>query len=1277
MLQHTQPPMKMKSRLQLVSFVISSFALWLPFSSASGLDNAFWLGQTVGGPTWTWNWTDANWASDQAGTPSAATPSTIADVVFSATGAAHQLDTVLDADTTIQSLIVNSSAGITPFGSTTLTITGALYVNDGNLNLANGLTVENDLSIIGNQNGGTASVTVSDAGTTWTNDNLMYVGDAGSNATLTITNGGVLNAGGAIIGNDVNSTGNIAYVTGSGSQWNITNGVNIGGDGNSNTLNIEAGGAMTSGSVIIGDKATSHDNSATVTGAGSTWSTGLVYVGGSGSTNHLTISDGGVLDAQGNALVIGHDAGSSYNTVMVTGADSDLKNVAGLYVGENGSYNTLTVEDGGHLSSGASFVGFAATSNYNTAVVSGTDTSWDVAKLHVGFYGASNTLTISDGATVTVTSSDADGTFIGYGTSLATSDSNKITVDGGTLINDKQLTVGNYGKSNQLEIKNGGQVSDTNGLIGFRASGSDNSVIVSGTDSQWTNSGFLYVGRQSANNTLTIEDNAVVQANGQDTNGFSTIIGFKPTATNNTVNVTTGGSLVNGVALVVGESGQGTLNITSGGSVDVNSGAGKVTLGDLAGSSGTLNIGQTDLSSTGGTLTADEVYGGAGTAVLNFNQTDEITLAAKISGSVSINQLGSGTSTITGDLTQTGSATVTDGTLLLGGDTSGFTGDITNNATLVFNSSADTSYNGKISGSGTLTKEGTNKLVLTGDDSADTTNLNAGTLWVQNALTTGTLNIASGATLGGIGTINGNVINAGAVSPGNSPGTLTINGDYTQMSGGVFNLEIASPTVFDQLLVSGTATTAGTLNIILTNGFTGLTLGQQVPFLVAQNGVVNNFDTITGSFVSSDFRGRLILDNGTLILVVAPTSYANLITVPLTQNEKNVAKALDSFSGATSGDKQTVSTELDMLTASQYARAFDSISPAQYSGLATTAIDAGNSQSQFLQQRFSSLRVGNGRGLSVQGMKTAANDVIRYNEPKTATDVGGPGNFLTAPDSKWGSWVQSNGVFGDTSKNAGVSDSKTTSAEGLFGLDYAFNKQVVFGGYVGYNSSRSKYDNGGRNDMDAASLGAYMTYVSSTGFYTNLIAGASLSHYDIDRPVVVGGITRTATSSPYGRMFNGTVESGYGIKRGNWTINPTVAVQGSSSSVDSFTETGANSLDLHLRQDNAYSLRSSAGARLAYNWKLSRTVTVIPQASALWQHEYLGNARTLHATLDGGNGAPFDYRTETVGRNSAYTSAGFSVNFAKSWDVSATYGVNFGRGDYNSQAVSLDVGYKF
>ena len=82
--------------------------------------------------------------------------------------------------------------------------------------------------------------------------------------------------------------------------------------------------------------------------------------------------------------------------------------------------------------------------------------------------------------------------------------------------------------------------------------------------------------------------------------------------------------------------------------------------------------------------------------------------------------------------------------------------------------------------------------------------------------------LESGDSLIGSGTLAANLVNAGTVSPGNSAGIITVQGDYTQQSTGVLDIQLGGTTAgtqYDQLTVTGTATMAGTLKVSLIDGF--------------------------------------------------------------------------------------------------------------------------------------------------------------------------------------------------------------------------------------------------------------------------------------------------------------------------------------------------------------------------------------------------------------------------------------------------------------------------
>ena len=111
-----------------------------------------------------------------------------------------------------------------------------------------------------------------------------------------------------------------------------------------------------------------------------------------------------------------------------------------------------------------------------------------------------------------------------------------------------------------------------------------------------------------------------------------------------------------------------------------------------------------------------------------------------------------------------------------------------------------------------------NQLNLNGHDLEKT---GSGTLEINNELNTGGgMVIGLAGAISGSGTLVGDLVNASStVAPGNSPGTLSILGDYQQQSGGTLQMEIGEE-AHDVLSVSGQMTLlGGTLEVVLLDGF--------------------------------------------------------------------------------------------------------------------------------------------------------------------------------------------------------------------------------------------------------------------------------------------------------------------------------------------------------------------------------------------------------------------------------------------------------------------------
>jgi autotransporter-associated beta strand protein len=243
-------------------------------------------------------------------------------------------------------------------------------------------------------------------------------------------------------------------------------------------------------------------------------------------------------------------------------------------------------------------------------------------------------------------------------------------------------------------------------------------------------------------------------------------------------------------------------------------------------------------------------------AALTLDSTRTLTVAGAISGTGSVTVAGAGTLTMAGANRYSGTTTVAGGTLRLTGDTSGMTGNIVDNGALVFGQSADSSYGGAISGTGSVTQSGTGTLTMAG------ANTYSGTTTVAS----GTLRL-SGDTSG----LTGNIVDNGALvfaQSANSSygGAISGTGSVTQ---------------------SGT----GTLTLTGTNGYSGATTiasGATLALsragsVAASSGVTNDgtFD-ISGtngtSIASLSGSGNVMLGNGTLTLTNASGIFGGTIS---------------------------------------------------------------------------------------------------------------------------------------------------------------------------------------------------------------------------------------------------------------------------------------------------------------------------------------------------------------------------------------------------------------
>lgn len=713
----------------------------------------------------------------------------------------------------------NWSTGVAPTGGATVTInanspnptvlgvSGPATATIGTLSMSSSPAASPNTftSALTIQNGSTLTSGVSnigfwDAGASVTGSATVTVTGAGSSWSATSVALGTGKTSG-ITGTSAPGTLNIA----NGATVSVAGAINLGASGGSGTLNVTGGATLTTGNATMSDFAPTTVNTANVSGAGSKWTVGGTLSVGTGAgnqpgSNTLNVTNGGAVAATGNVTLGGLNLSTAgTGIVTVTGAGSQFSTGGALNIGSWGR-GSLTVANGAAVT--ANTVTMTAASPLATA--------------------STSTLNLSSSGTLATQALTA-----GAGSAQA-------NFDGGTLraTANNAAFIGGF-TGTELNLAAGGLNIDTGSFVDTAAS----PFTGIGALTKFGAGTLVLTGNNAYTGGTTISAGTLQIGNGGTSGSIAGNVTNNGTLAFDRSDTVVDNGQISGTG-AVSQMGTGTVVLTGNSSY-----TGGTTI-----SAGTLQLGNGGAS---GSIAGNVTNNGT----LAFDRSDTTTYSGQISGTGTVNQLGTGTTVLTANNTYTGGTALNAGTLQVASDanlgnasgTLSFNGGTLQNTasfaqsravTLnagggTFQTTGNLTLNGAIGGSGALTKTDVGTLLLTANNTyAGGTTVSAGTLIVGDAshpqATSGSGNVfvASGAALGGYGQIGGSVQNNGTLAAANalpvfasgSTGTLQIGGSVT--NNGTLALAAANGTPGNVLQVAGNYTGNGqvVLNTVLNQG---------------------------------------------------------------------------------------------------------------------------------------------------------------------------------------------------------------------------------------------------------------------------------------------------------------------------------------------------------------------------------------------------------------------------------------------------------------------------
>ena len=1066
-------------------------------------------------------------------------------------------------------------------GADTVSCTGASFPNGITYAGSDGLDlVLNNSSMVVVK--GTAASGVNLGGTT-ANDLIVTATsltsiNGGAGTAITVNNGG--NGKAAIVLNGgsftANATRTISALHSSGAGDSV---ITMAGGQVTNTLNggminlyAEASGSATGNATILMTGGTVQTNG----NSGSIALNALISNAASSGTASVTMN-GGAMTGNG-AGALASTSGSGLAQVIIDNASISSTGTYGARASNTGTGNAVASLTDGSITAGlvlsASGLTASTSSGAAQASMSGSSSISTRSSNANGVFATTSTGVATAsmaGGTVTTSGSSGHGVNAVVSSALATTDASAL-LSGGSITTTGSAAAGLRSQSTGgraiVRMTDGTITVNGNGADGVLATngngtGTYDLSVTGGTVTGGAGAGAAIHGYAKAGGIITIGADAIVKA-GASGIALSTMGLDAGAAT-----VTTAGTLTGAVNF---DAAANRLSITGGSIAGNINGAGSTALSFELGAGGSFTYG------------APYTISGVNSATMNSG-------TARIDSAITIDALAvnGGDLILNGAATPSASTTVTSGTLTVNGSLTGSALAVQNGGAMIVNGAVTPGAISAMSG-----------------------------LMVVNGSLNSALTVQSGGTVRGNGTAGATVIQSGgAIAPGNSIGTLHINGAFVQNAGSVYQVEVdPTSSASDRILVNGAATleSGARLNVIQ-NPPGEYRLGTVYTVLTATGGLTGSYALTGQTMAVSAFRGlRDSYDANNAYLTVVQT--ADPVQVAETPNQQQVAPNIPSA---------IMPPILDLPSIPAALSAFDQLSASALASAKGALVANGLYVRDVTLDRLRDVRC-----------QTEENQTAR----STACDTGQPSL-----------WAQGFGGWGGVAGNANASGLNHSAAGMLAGFDLPILnwRAGMFGGFSnsdfhltgGPASGRSTdYHLGayGGTDWDGVSLSLGASYTWNT--------------IRTDRSVAFGSFTDRLQATYNAGVTQIFADAGYGMEMFGIALEPFANLAYLNLRTADFTEAGGAAA-LSSRADTVENVISTFGIRPSTTVDLGNFPVTL-RGMAGWRHTF--GSVTPSSTVAFAGGSDFTVAGAPVGRDAVVLEAGMDFSVRNNVSAGLTYG---------------------
>ncbi|WP_230534585.1 autotransporter outer membrane beta-barrel domain-containing protein, partial [Microvirga roseola] len=541
-----------------------------------------------------------------------------------------------------------------------------------------------------------------------------------------------------------------------------------------------------------------------------------------------------------------------------------------------------------------------------------------------------------------------------------------------------------------------------------------------------------------------------------------------------------------------------------------------------------------------------------GESGINVSNGATATLNLPVTGSGKLAKSGAGTLVLGDGNTYTGGTRIEAGTLA--GSASSFgTGDIENDGTLELRQATDATLAARISGSGGFHKTGAGVLNLTGASTyTGGTLVREGRLKANGSLAS-SVTVASGGILGGSGQIGGlEAQSGGMIAPGNSIGTLRVNGPVSFGAGSTYEVEVDAAGNSDRIEATGQATIAGgTVRVLAENGSYKPSTSYKI--LTADGGVSGAFSRVTSNLAF--LTPALDYDPNSVVLTLSrktdnaeeetPPKPLRFSSVAQTRNQFNTAEAVEAL-----GNGNRLFDAVVGQSAGGARQSFDALSGEVHGSAASSLLSGALRTQDLLLNRMRSTPAPAPVGQT--GTVAAA-----YAADRPARGMAPEALVLPSLDPhRFALWGEGFGSWGQIRANGNAAGVDTSTGGFVIGAEARLDETSTLGIAGGF--SRTTFDVDGRLSSGSNETTFGAIYGTAQWGAVNLRAGASYAWHDIDttRTITFPGFADQTNASYNGSSLTAFAEVGYAFELGRVTLEPFLGASVMRLHTDSFVENG-------------------------------------------------------------------------------------------------------------------------